>query len=117
MDLIYFKKRIGITAILITVLTEICSLFIMGIDLRFAVGLAVGVIISIVNFEILVSFSRKVLIYRNSSKSTIQFVFRMILFAITFLICAKVSMACGIGWIIGMISHKVGIVYQTIKNN
>ncbi|MEG0918786.1 MAG: hypothetical protein RSE61_02480 [Anaerovoracaceae bacterium] len=116
MDLINFKKRIGLTAIFIVLLVEIFSLLFCGVKLRFTVGLMVGVIISIINFEILINFSRKVIIYRNVAKSTVGFIIRMTIFAISFLICAKVSMTCGVGWIIGMVSHKLGIFYQSIRN-
>jgi small basic protein len=110
-DLSAFKNRIFFHGILAALIVEAGSLPFLGFDPGFAYGLALGTAVSIVNFNILVYLSRRLL---NSGRAWIGFsnyLVRLAVYGFAFYTALRVSLIAALGAALGFLTLKLAIYY------
>lgn len=116
------KKQIFLYGILVAVLCEIISLFILGLNMKFSYGLALGTCIAIVNFNLLIFTWNKVLTSGSKWLAVIGYFIRMALYGYCFFICVKIGYMVGFACLIGFFTLKLpmywlyGIKYKYNRN-
>lgn len=121
MDLRQFRKEIIISTVCMAALTELISLIVIGPDKLFAAGLAAGTLATIGCFLILVRTGSLLDVLKSGTPVVVGYFVRMLLYGAAFLVCIRVSLACGLGCLAGFICLHAGIfalygfVYRFIK--
>ncbi|MCQ2545827.1 MAG: hypothetical protein MJ144_05285 [Clostridia bacterium] len=91
-------------------LAEIISLFVIGPDAAFTAGLLIGTAISIIGFIILVQSGRHLLEQEKKAPVILGYVIRLVLYAVSFFICIRISLRSGAGCGFGFITVHFGII-------
>lgn len=112
-----FKNRIAKYGAVLMVIIEIVSLPIIGFSLKFALGLLLGTVISIVNLYLLAYQCKQVIMEGNKFISVWGYILRLFLFGAVLVICIKISLPCGVGAILGILTTKVSMAFITMKSN
>lgn len=110
-NLTRFRNEIIIYACLMAALAEIISLFVIGPDAAFSIGLLIGTAISIIGFIILVQSGRHLLEKEKKAPVILGYGIRLVLYAVFFLICVRSSLRCGAGCGLGFITVHFGILF------
>ena len=116
-----FRNEIIIYAAAVAILAEVVSLFIIGINAWFSLGLAVGTAVTIVGFVLLVRTGEQLLLLNVKAPIICGYIFRIVLYAVAFFLCIRINLFCGAGCGIGFITIHIaimvlyGIVYTFIK--
>ena len=116
-----FRNEIIIYGIVFAAVAEVVSLFIIGPNAAFAAGLAAGTAVSVIGFAILVKSGETLGKESKKYPLILGYVFRLLLYGVSFFICIKISLPCGFGCGTGFITihcgimFLYGIVYKFIK--
>ncbi|MDR1136224.1 MAG: ATP synthase subunit I [Clostridiales Family XIII bacterium] len=110
-ELSAFKNRIFIYGILVAVIFETGSLFFLGFSKEFAYGLTLGTAITIVNFNILVFTSQRVLVSGKRWLAMVGYMVRLGIYGFAFYMTATISLVSGAGAALGFITLKIAIYY------
>lgn len=92
-------------------LAEVIALFVIGPDLAFTAGLLIGTAISIIGFAILVRSGRHLLALEMKAPVVLGYAIRLVLYAVSFFICVRISFRCGAGCGCGFITVHCGIIF------
>ena len=96
--------------IIIVLICEASSIFFIGFDMKFALGLAIGAAVASINMNILFSFVKTSV---NNSWGIIfnllGYVVRMIIYGIALYFSIKISNTSAIGTIIGFIGMNISM--------
>ncbi len=106
-----FRNKIFICAIIIAVIAQLISLFILGLDLEFTVGLIVGTVVAIVNFFVMVICLEITLEKKKVLINTLGFLIRFALYGISFAFTVMHSYKMGAGCAIGFFTIQLSILY------
>ena len=106
-----FRNEIIIYGIVMAAVAEVISLFVIGPDVLFAVGLASGTAVSILGFIILVRTGETLVEESKKSPILLGYVVRLFLYGVVFFICIKASLPCGFGCGIGFVTIHFGIMF------
>ncbi|MGL4483393.1 MAG: hypothetical protein ACRCUS_00430 [Anaerovoracaceae bacterium] len=97
-----FKNKIFLFALGIAILGLIVSFFIIGVDIRFILGLGMGLAVAILNFNILAFVNEKMLSGQGAYVA-VGYVARFAIYGGVFIIAVKNSLqmaaGCGIGFL------------------
>ena len=110
-NLTEFRNEIILYACLMAALAEIISLFVIGPSLMFIIGLIVGTAISIIGFLILVRSGRHLIEKEKKAPVIMGYIIRLVMYAVSFFICIKISLRCGAGCGFGFITIHFGIIF------
>jgi hypothetical protein len=106
-----FKNRIFFHGIAVALIFEAGSLLFLGFDIGFAYGLALGTAVSVVNFNILVFASRRLLASGRAWMSFANYIVRLAVYGFAFYMALRVSHTAAIGAALGFITLKLAIYY------
>lgn len=109
-DLKEFKNRIFIHCGIIALGAELISMLVTGWNLRFLIGIVVGTIVTILNFNILIIFARRTLRLESKGQLVGGYFVRMLVYGAAFYLCLKGGMHCAIGSAIGFFTLHISIV-------
>jgi hypothetical protein len=110
-ELTAFKNRIFFHGLAVALIFEAGSLIFLGFDVGFAYGLVLGTAISVVNFNILVFTSKKVLRDGRAWMSFAGYLVRLTIYGFAFYMALRVSYAAAIGAALGFTTLAVAIFY------
>ena len=116
-----FRNEIIVYGIVMAALAEAVSLFLIGPDVMFSLGLAAGTAVSIIGFVILVYSGRALMENRRKSPILLGYIVRIALYAVSFFFCIRADLHCGFGCGLGFVTihfgilFLYGIVYKIIK--
>lgn len=105
------NKDMAIHTVIVAVIFEMLSLPFLGLNGYFAIGMAIGTVVTILNFTLLVSMAFKTIEGESPGLGVVGFLIRMIVYAITFAICVKFNSTMAIAAAIGFVTQKVALVY------
>ncbi len=106
-----FQKRIFICSLIIAAIVQIVSLFILGINFEFTLGLIVGTGVAIINFFIMSICTEIALEKKRTAISLIGFAGRFILYGTSFALTLIYSYKMGTGCAIGFFTVQLSILY------
>lgn len=106
-----FRNEIIIWALLMNVPAEIVSLFVIGPEIMFPLGLAIGTAVSIVGFIMLVKTGEAQVVTKVSLFIVVGYFFGLILYGISFYICIRLSYICAFGCVYGFATIHLGIMF------
>ncbi len=116
-----FRNEIIVYACIMALVAEIVSLFVIGPDPFFVLGLVIGTAVTILGFIILVKTGQMLMDDKKKKPVVLGYVLRIFLYGISFLFCIKLSLRAGAGCGCGFITVHFGIlllygiVYRFIK--
>ncbi|MDR2296473.1 MAG: ATP synthase subunit I [Clostridiales Family XIII bacterium] len=104
-----FKNRIFFYGILIALILEAGSLLFLGLDASFAYGLALGTAVSIVNFNILVYTSQRLLDSGRAWMGFAGYLVRLAVYGFAFFMALRVNHTAALGAALGFLTLKLAI--------
>ncbi|MDR2354850.1 MAG: hypothetical protein LBE16_01510 [Clostridiales Family XIII bacterium] len=110
-DLTAFKNRIFFHGIVVALIFEAGSLFFLGPNAEFAYGLAFGTAVSIVNFNILVYMSRRLLSSGRAWMGFAGYLVGLTVYGFAFYMSLRVSLIAALGAGLGFLTLKLAIYY------
>jgi hypothetical protein len=110
-DLTAFKNRICFCGICIALIFEVGSLLFLGLDAGFAYGLALGTAVSVVNFNILVYTSRRLLDGGRAWMGFVGYLVRLAVYGFAFYMALRVGYPSAFGAALGFLTLKLAIYY------
>lgn len=110
-DLRDFRNEIILWALIMAAVAEVASLIVIGWDVKFLLGLAVGTAVSVAGIFILVSTGQTLMTTKKKSPILLGYLGRLILYGVTFFICIRISLACGVGCVAGFVTLHFGIMF------
>lgn len=116
-----FRNEIILYGIIMAAVGEIVSLFVIGPNIMFPIGLAVGTAVSIIGFVILVYTGKALMVNERKSPILLGYILRLGLYAVSFFFCIRMDLRCGFGCGLGFVTihfgimFLYGIVYKFIK--
>ena len=106
-----FRNEIILYACLMAALAELISLFVIGPGLAFTAGLLAGTAVSIIGFIILVRSGQILLEKEKKSPVILGYIIRLVLYAVCFFICIRLSLKAGAGCGCGFVTVHFGIIF------
>jgi thiol:disulfide interchange protein len=107
-----FKNQIFLYGIAVALIFEAGSLLFLGFNAFFAYGLALGTAIAIVNFNILVFISRRLLDRGNAWMGFVGYIVRLAVYGFAFYMALRVGHVAAIGAALGFITLKFAIYWR-----
>ncbi|GAB1475898.1 hypothetical protein MASR2M70_07300 [Bacillota bacterium] len=99
-------------SILVAVIIELASLFIIGWTPQFLYGLALGTAVAIINYKLLVFSSTMVLkMGRGLSLAVLGYCARLAIYGLVFYMSYKIGTASGIATLLGYMTIKLAMFY------
>lgn len=115
--LLEFTKNIYKYAIICGAIFEIISVIVIGLNMKFAYGLAIGTLIAIFNFSLMSFVFNKMLNEKNIGLSILGYIIRLGLSAAVIIVTLKIDIICAVGALLGLLTIKISIFYlHGIKN-
>ena len=112
-----FKNRIVKYGIVLMFIIEIVSIPVIGLNYKFALGLLLGTAISVVNLYLLAFQCRQVIMQGNKLISVWGYLLRLFLFGAVAVICIKISLRCGVGAILGILTTKAAMFIVSMSRS
>lgn len=112
-----FKNRIVKYGIVLMFIIEIASIPVIGLNYKFALGLLLGTAISVVNLYLLAFQCRQVIMQGNKLISVWGYLLRLFLFGAVAVICIKISLRCGVGAILGILTTKAAMFIVSMSRS
>ncbi len=106
-----FRNEIIIWALVMAVLAEVISLFVIGPGIMFPLGLVIGTAVAIFGFILLVKSGEALVVTRTGTVVILGYFFALILHGISFFICIRLSLACAVGCGSGFLTIHFGIMF------
>lgn len=115
--LLEFTKNIYKYAIICSAIFEIVSVIVIGLNMKFTYGLAIGTLIAIFNFSLMSFVFNKMLSEKNIGLSILGYIIRLGLSAAVIIVTLKIDIICAVGALLGLLTIKISIFYlHGIKN-
>lgn len=120
-DINEVRNEIIIYGLMMAAAVEIVSFFIIGFSLMFLLGLLIGTGVSVLGFIILMRTGKSLMEVRSRFPILLGYMLRLVMYAVSFLFCIKLSLQCGCGCGLGFVTihfgilFLYGIVYRFIK--
>ncbi|MGI6721407.1 MAG: hypothetical protein ACOX4I_02430 [Anaerovoracaceae bacterium] len=105
-----FRNRIFVHCIVIAIAAELISLAIIGADIGFLAGIAIGTFITMINFNIMVWSAKRMLERQSKGPVVGGYFIRMPIYGVIFYLCLMISGHCAIACVIGFLSLHVSIM-------
>ena len=107
-----FKGKIIKWSLVITVIIGVLSLFFLGFDKHFFLGLFLGVLVTILNFNLLVWQGLSLTgVKKPRAASYFGYFIRLLLYGFVFYLTIRISYLCGFGALLGFLSQKIAIFF------
>ncbi|MDF3000813.1 MAG: hypothetical protein K0Q48_932 [Bacillota bacterium] len=106
-----FKNRIFKYGIMVSAIVELASIPILGFDVQFLYGLALGTAIAIVNFNLMALTFQFVLKRRNASLAFIGYLIRLAIYGAGFFASLQVGIISAMGTALGYLTLKLAMFY------
>ncbi len=106
-----FRNEIIVWALVMAVLAEVISLFVIGPGVMFPLGLAMGTAVAIFGFILLVKSGEASVVTRTGTIVVLGYFFALILHGIFFFICIRLSLVCAVGCGCGFLTIHFGIMF------
>lgn len=117
-DLVAFRLQVFKYAFFIAILFELGSLPFIGISIQFSYGLLLGACTAIMNFNLLIMFSKKVLDAGKKWFAVIGYLLRLLIYGFVFYMCMRVSKIAGLSCVFGFLTIAIALFYQYgVKTN
>ncbi len=110
-SMVKFRNGILIAAVVIALVAEIFSLFILGFDIDFTIGLAAGTAVSLVNFIIMSICTEISLEKQKPVINLLGSASRFVLYGISFTLTVMHSYTMGAGCAIGFFTIQLAMLY------
>lgn len=110
-DIAKLKNEIWIASLVIALIAELVSLPIIGWDVGFLCGLALGTLSSIVSFGVLVWAGKRAIEQGKKSMSVVGYFIRLAIYGLAFVIAIKLSLYAALASLIGIMSSKLALIY------
>ncbi|QOX64564.1 ATP synthase subunit I [Anoxybacterium hadale] len=106
-----FKNKIFKYGIVATAIIELASIPLLGFDVQFLYGLALGTAIAIVNFNLMAFTFQLVLERHNASLAFIGYLIRLAVYGAGFIASLHVGMISAMGTALGYLTLKLAMFY------
>ena len=110
-NLTSFKLDIFKYTLVAAALFEAGSLPILGFDIKYSYGLALGVCISVISFNILLFISKKVLATGKKFMAPLGYLLRLPIYGFAFYVSMKVGTISGIACLLGFFTVTLSMIY------
>ena len=107
-----YKNEVIKLNIIIVLICEAVSLFFIGFDIKFALGLIAGTVITVINMNILYAFV-KIAVNNNWGIifNLLGYVIRMTIYGLALYLSIKISNASAIGIAIGFLGINLSVFF------
>jgi hypothetical protein len=106
-----FKNQIFFYGIIVALIFEGGSLFFLRFNVSFAYGLTLGTAVAVVNFNILVFTSQRLLLSGRAWAGFSSYIVRLAVYGFAFYMALRISYTAAIGAALGFLTLKVAIYY------